>query len=334
MVNSQQIINDNNIKDIIITRLINNMKIILKNNNETENNDDEEINEKLINFFEEIHKNPEEYINKLLEYNFPYIDFKLNEFKQDEDKFIEYTLRPIINFFEEKEKINIKLNNENEKNINFNLSLNKIKDLIENDDEIIKIINEKIKRCPLDELEKRIKNPNRTKEIAQLYIKNKNYLYLLWIKYYFKLYINLLYDYNELINKCNKLNNSIDNLDYYDLYNKYKSLELEYNELINYFNDLKTKFENLKDSYKYMINKYKLNIKKYKSNHIILRDKFFKIQNKQQKYITRINILQNQLNKTKKDNELLQTKINDYNNLILNADNLDELKEKIKSLNY
>ena len=31
--------------------------------------------------------------------------------------------------------------------------------------------------------------------------KKKNYIYLLWIKYYYKLYIKLLYDYNEFLKK-------------------------------------------------------------------------------------------------------------------------------------
>ena len=66
--------------------------------------------------------------------------------------------------------------------------MKKIIELLENDDEIMKIINDKIKRCPPEELEKRRKDPTRTKQLAKLIIKNKNYIYLLWIKYYYKLY--------------------------------------------------------------------------------------------------------------------------------------------------
>ena len=79
--------------------------------------------------------------------------------------------------------------------------------------------------------------------------------------------------------------------------------------------------------------KHKLTIKNYKKTHIILRNNFINIYKKYINYNNQINILTIQQEKLKKENKLLQSKLNKYNDLINNTDNLDDLKEKLKLLN-
>jgi len=352
---------NNEYKDIS-TPLIYNIKINLKNiydiidkndKNDNDNyidNDNEdkefEINDRIIKFYEEIYKNPEEQINKLLEYDFSNIYLDLDDYnKYINDDFpnelIEYSLRPILTFDKEKEKLEDRLNDETERTLKFKLTMKKITELLENDDEeIIKIIFEKIKSCPNDEIEKRFKDPSRTKKLAELIIKNKYYIYILWIKYYYKLYINLLYDYNNLLNKSISLNKSINpNLDYFDLYENYKTLELQYKEIIDYFNDLKDKFLNLQSAFKYINSKNTIKYNTLSNNHSILRNKFLDLYKKNlinEKQIFLLNqqnqSLLNDLNFYKKENELLKIKLQHYKNLILSSNDLNFIKSNIHYL--
>jgi len=328
------------------------LKIFLNSNKNinTLDNDDKEnnlmIDEDIIKFYEDIYKNPQEQINKLLNYNFPFISIDIDTLKDIDtidtsDKIIQYTLRPIITIEDEKKNINDRLNNEKDKLTNLKLTMEKITNLLKNnDEEIIKILNEKIKNCPKDEEEKRLKDPTRTRKLIELITKNKCYIYILWIKYYYKLYISLLYDYNNLLNKfidINKINDI--NLDYYELINKYKNLELQYKEIINYFNDLKDKFINLQNAYKYMYNKNILKFNSLKTNHIILINKFKILYEKNINFEKQINLLSSQNKKLldeltiyKKEKELLNSKLLDYKNLILSSTNLEDLKHRISLL--
>jgi len=317
------------------------------NDNNIYNNEIEEENKRLIEFYEKIYKNPEEEINKLLEYEFPYINFDIDKLDDNiendfPNEIIEYSLRPIITFDKEKSNLEERLYNESNIILNLKLTMEKITNLLENnDDEIIKILYEKIKKCPKDELDKRLKDPSRTKQLAELIIKNKHYIYLLWIKYYYKLYISLLFDYNNLLNKFINFNKSLNpNIDYFDIYDKYKILELQYKEIIDYFNDLKNKFINLQSAYKYMYNKNILKINSLKSSHLILKDKFLKLYEKNINFEKQINLLSNQ-NKTlldeltlyKKENLLLKQKIQQYKDLILSSTDLNQLKLNVSLLN-